>query len=89
MLINVKKPTDKSKAVLRQFIDGFKATLKNDKQYVGQELKHFQMLPERLREIIIYYKCFLVQLPLYESAEELLRKIEHNTVITISTSMGS
>jgi HrpA-like RNA helicase len=84
-----KRPTDKAKAVLRTFIDNVKTTLKNDKQYIGQELKHFQILPELLRRIIIYYKCFLVQLPLYESADELLKKIQDNNVITISTSTGS
>ena len=84
-----KTPTDKSKAVLLQFINGVKTTLKNDEEYVGQNLNHFQMLPELLRGIIIHYKCFLIQLPLYDSAEELFKKIEDNTVITISTSTGS
>ena len=84
-----KKPADKSKNVLRQFIKDIKTTLENDHQYNGQELKHFQLLPELLRRIIIYYKCYLIQLPLYESAKELLNKIQHNTVTTISTATGS
>ena len=38
---------------------------------------------------MIYYCCFTIQLPLYESSKDLLDKIEKNTVTTISTSTGS
>jgi HrpA-like RNA helicase len=38
---------------------------------------------------MIYYRCFTIQLPLYESAKKLLKIIEENTVITIATSTGS
>ncbi|CAF1264703.1 unnamed protein product [Rotaria sordida] len=38
---------------------------------------------------MVYYCCFTIQLPLYESSIELLKTIQKNTVITISTSTGS
>ncbi|CAF1154501.1 unnamed protein product [Didymodactylos carnosus] len=84
-----KKPTEKSISVVKDFIEKVKAVFKTNAEYTGHELKHFSLIPELLQRIMIYYCCFLIQLPLYESAKELLEKIEKNTVITIATSTGS
>jgi HrpA-like RNA helicase len=38
---------------------------------------------------MIYYSCFTIQLPLFESSQQLLDQIQINNVLTISTSTGS
>jgi HrpA-like RNA helicase len=42
-----------------------------------------------LKQILIYYSCFLLQLPLFDESTKLLDMIEANTVTTIATSTGS
>jgi hypothetical protein len=84
-----KKPTDKSIAVLKDFINKVKNTFETEQIYIGHELEHFSLIPYLLQRLMIYYSCFALQLPLFESSKELLGHIENNTVLTISTSTGS
>ncbi len=88
-LIIDKKPTDKSIEVLKQFILNVKKTFQTESIYIGYELKHFSLIPHLLQRLMIYYSCFSLQLPLFESSIQLLDHIEKNTVLTISTSTGS
>ncbi|CAF1077232.1 unnamed protein product [Rotaria sordida] len=53
------------------------------------QLKHLELIPPLLQRIIIYYCCFTLQLPLFESTKDLIDKIEKNTIITITTPTGS
>jgi hypothetical protein len=84
-----KKPSDKSIEVLKDFIQKIKNSFQNDQKYIGYQLKQFRLIPELLKRLMIYYSCFTIQLPLFESSKDLLNKIEQNTVITIATSTGS
>ena len=74
---------------MNEFIDKVKREFKTNPIYVGCNLEQFKEIPKLLQRIMLYYRCFLLQLPLYESSQELLDKIEKNTVITIATSTGS
>ena len=84
-----KKPTEGSAKVAKQMIDNIIQLFKTDQKYKGYELKQLQLILLLLQRISIYYSCFTLQLPLFESANDLLRKIEANTVTTITTSTGS
>lgn len=84
-----KKPSSKSITILEKFIDKVRNTLKTDPRCIGHETKHYNMIPKLLQRLMLYYCCFKIQLPLFESSDELLDKIEKNTVITIATSTGS
>jgi hypothetical protein len=84
-----KKPSDKSIEVLKDFIQKIKISFQNEQKYIGYQLKQFRLIPELLKRLMIYYSCFTIQLPLFESSKDLLNKIEQNTVITIATSTGS
>jgi hypothetical protein len=84
-----KKPSDKSIEVLKDFIQKIKSSFQNEQKYAGYQLKQFRLVPELLKRLMIYYSCFTIQLPLFESSKDLLNKIEQNTVITIATSTGS
>jgi hypothetical protein len=84
-----KKPTQKSIDTIQYFIEKMKNYFREDRQYTGYKLKHFGLIPALLQRLMIYYCCFTVQLPLYESSKELLKEINKNTVTTISTSTGS
>ena len=84
-----KKPSNKSISVLEKLIDKTRKTLKTNSSFVGHELKNFSLIPDLLQQVIIYYSSFSIQLPLYESAVDLLDIIEKNTVTTIATSTGS
>ncbi|CAF1156498.1 unnamed protein product [Rotaria sp. Silwood1] len=84
-----KKPSAKSVAVLQDFINKVQKEFKTQKMYQGHELKHFTLIPKLLQRLVLYYGCFKVELPLYESSKDLLDKIENNAVTTISTSTGS
>ncbi|CAF1052050.1 unnamed protein product [Rotaria sordida] len=84
-----KKPSNKSISVLEKLIDKTRNLLKTNSSFIGHELKHFNLIPDLLQQVIVYYSCFNIQLPLFESAVELLDKIEKNTVTTIATSTGS
>jgi hypothetical protein len=84
-----KKPSKKSLQTLNEFINEVKREFKTNKIYIGRDVEQFEQIPKLLQRIMIYYRCFLLQLPLYESSKELLHKIEKNTVITIATSTGS
>jgi hypothetical protein len=84
-----KKPSTKSLQTMNEFIDKVKKEFKTNQIYVGCKLEQFREIPKLLQRIMLYYRCFLLQLPLYESSNELLERIEKNTVITIATSTGS
>ncbi|CAF4126080.1 unnamed protein product, partial [Rotaria sp. Silwood2] len=83
------KPTKASINTLKHFIEKIKRILEEDHKYIGHELKNFRHVPHLLQRLMVYYCCFTIQLPLYESSIKLLKKIQENTVITISTSTGS
>ena len=84
-----KKPTKESIKILNDFIERKKKELRTERIYKGLEVKHFQLISKLLQNIQLYHHCFQLQLPLFESAPDLLDKINENTVITVSTSTGS
>jgi hypothetical protein len=84
-----KKPSLKSLQTMNEFIDKIKKEFKINPIYIGCKLEQLREIPKLLQRVILYYRCFLLQLPLYESSNELLDRIENNTVITIATSTGS
>ncbi|CAF3499599.1 unnamed protein product [Rotaria sp. Silwood1] len=84
-----KKPSKKSIDTMNEFINKVKIELKTNPIYNGCNLVQFKEIPKLLQRIMLYYRCFLLQLPLYDSSKDLLAKIEQNTVITIATSTGS
>jgi hypothetical protein len=81
-------PTKESIIVLNKHIDKLKKLL-TTADYKGCELKKFRMIVPLLQRIMIYYNCFLLQLPLFDGSIDLLNKIDKNTVLTIETSTGS
>lgn len=83
------KPTKDSIKTAKYFIGKIKRIFKEDPKYSGCELTNLSRIPHLLQRLMIYYFCFIIQLPLYESSKELLQQINMNTVITISTSTGS
>ncbi|CAM4814188.1 unnamed protein product [Rotaria magnacalcarata] len=84
-----KVPTEKSVSTVKRFIDKVKTNMKEKPEYRGHDLKQFSLIPALLEQIMIYYSSFTLQLPLFEVAQELLEKIDRNTVTTITTSTGS
>lgn len=84
-----KIPTKESVNTIQHFIEKLKRIFRDDPQYIGYEIEHFCLIPPLLQRLMIYYCCFTIQLPLYESSKDLLKEIKKNTVITISTSTGS
>jgi len=82
-------PTEQSINTVKYFIEQTKITLMTNPSYQGHEVQHFSLIPILLQQIMIYYSCFTVQLPLFESSRDLLNKIETHTVTTITTSTGS
>jgi hypothetical protein len=82
-------PTKESIIALDKHIDKLKKLLTTNDDYKGYELKKFQMIVLLLQRIMIYYNCFLLQLPLFDTSIDLLKKIDQNTVVTIETSTGS
>ncbi|UJR32828.1 hypothetical protein I4U23_020290 [Adineta vaga] len=84
-----KKPSAKSMQTMNEFIDKVKKELQTNDKYHGFDLEQLRLIPKLLQRIMLYYRCFLLQLPLYESSKELLDKIEKSTVLTIATSTGS
>ena len=84
-----KKPSDKSLQVLNKFIDGIKQDFRTNPIYRGCKFEQLSKIPKLLQRIMLYYRCFLLQLPLYELSNDLLDRVENNTVITIATSTGS
>jgi hypothetical protein len=82
-------PTEQSINTIKYFIEQIKITLMTNPSYQGHEVQHFSLIPILLQQIMIYYSCFTVQLPLFESSRDLLNKIEIHTVTTITTSTGS
>ncbi|CAF1563548.1 unnamed protein product [Adineta ricciae] len=84
-----KKPSGTSIQTLNQFIDQAKKEFQTDTKYHGFELAQLKHIPKLLHRIMLYYRCFLLQLPLYDASKELLAKIQRSTVVTIATSTGS
>ena len=83
------KANSKSVSIITQFVDKIKNEFRTNSRYQGNELKHFNRIPKLLERLLLYFSCFEVQLPLYESADELLSKIDGHLVTTIATSTGS
>lgn len=83
------KPTNKSVSLLHCFINEVREEFFNKSIYKGSKLENFQGIPKLLQRLLLYYRAFLTQLPLFESAKELLTIVEKNIVTTISTSTGS
>ena len=84
-----KKPSKGFIKTMTEFIDKVKREFKTNPTHTEYDANQFKEIPKLLQRITLYYRCFLLQLPLYESSQELLDKIEKNTVITIATSTGS
>ncbi|CAF1050566.1 unnamed protein product [Rotaria sp. Silwood1] len=84
-----KKPSIKSLSVLETLINRVKTDFKTNQKFIGLDAKHFALIPDLLHRLIMYYCCFNIQLPLFESALDLLDKIDMHTVTTIATSTGS
>ena len=84
-----KKPSKESAKVLNNFIEQKKKEMSTERSYQGLGIEHFKLIAKLLQSITLYYNCFKLQLPLFESAPELLDKIDQNTVVTVSTSTGS
>ncbi|CAM4813358.1 unnamed protein product [Rotaria magnacalcarata] len=84
-----KKPSKQSLEIMNHFINNIKTEFKTKPTYVGFALEQFKEIPILLQRIMLYYRCFLLQLPLYESSKEFLEKTEQATVITIATPNGS
>jgi hypothetical protein len=84
-----KKPSNQSAQVLEQLIQKVRHTFSTHPSFVGHQVKQFNLIPDVLQQVITYHCCFNIQLPLFESAIELLDKIEQNTVTAIATSTGS
>ncbi|CAF0999798.1 unnamed protein product [Didymodactylos carnosus] len=82
-------PKKESILTLNKHIDKIKTLLKTNSSYNGCELKHFQMIVPLLQRIMIFYHCFLLQLPLFDASVDLMDKIDKNTVLTITTATGS
>lgn len=82
-------PTKGSVNTVTELIKEIQLEFKTNAIYEGYQSDHFSLIPNLLERIMIYYSCFTVQLPLFESSRELLNKIENNTVTTIATSTGS
>jgi len=84
-----KSPTQKSIDVVKNFIEKIQITLKSNKINENFQLNNFKIIPQLLEQIMIYYSCFKIQLPLFESSIELLNNIQDHTVTTITTTTGS
>ncbi|CAF3892486.1 unnamed protein product, partial [Rotaria sp. Silwood1] len=84
-----KKPSKKSVETMNAFIDKVRKEFQTNKIYVGCDVKQLKLIPKLLQRVMLYYRCFVLQLPLYESSKELLDKIEQNNVITVATTTGS
>jgi hypothetical protein len=84
-----KRPRPSSIQTLNVFLNRIKDQLRTNPDFVGSEIKHFKLIPDLLKQILIYYSCFLLQLPLFDESIKLLDMIEANTVTTIATSTGS
>ncbi|CAF4961617.1 unnamed protein product, partial [Rotaria sp. Silwood1] len=82
-------PSKESASALNKHIEKVKNTLTTNADFKGYELKHFQMIVSLLQRLMIFYHCFLIQLPLFNESFDLLSKIASNTVITIETATGS
>ncbi|CAF1208037.1 unnamed protein product [Rotaria magnacalcarata] len=84
-----KKPSKEALGTMHDLIGKARKEFKTNPTYIGCQVEQFKEIPKVLQRIMLYYRCFLLQLPLYESAKTLLEKIKENTVITIATSTGS
>lgn len=84
-----KKPSKKSIETMHEFIDKVKKELKTNSIYHGCDVDQFKHIPRLLQRLMLYYRSFLLQLPLYDLSKTLFEKIQNNTVITIATSTGS
>ncbi|CAF1156177.1 unnamed protein product, partial [Didymodactylos carnosus] len=81
--------TGKSIHVRDQHLRNLVATFKEEQESRASDANQYNNIPAFLQRINIYFRCFALQLPLFESSIELLEKIEQKTVVTISTPTGS
>ncbi|CAF4416820.1 unnamed protein product [Rotaria sp. Silwood2] len=75
--------------VMNEYIYKLKNEFKTDRRFIGTSEQQFRHTAYLLQRIMLYYRTCLLQLPLYASSKELLAKVQHNTVMTITTSTGS
>jgi hypothetical protein len=83
------EPTKKSISTIEKFILKVQNEFRTDRKYQDHDIAHFCFIPKLLERLLLYYSCFKIQLPLYESSSDLLTKIDNHVVTTISTSTGS
>jgi hypothetical protein len=86
-----KKMSDKSMKILQNYINKTKEEVKmmDRVKNLDDVEKRFKVIPNLLRRMHLYYRCFLLELPLFENSQVLLDMIAQNTVVTISTTTGS
>ncbi|CAF3912356.1 unnamed protein product, partial [Rotaria sp. Silwood1] len=84
-----RKPSIKSVETVNEFIDKVRKEFRTNKIYVGCDVEQLKLIPKLLQRVMLYYRCFTLQLPLYESSKEFLDKFENSNVITVTTSTGS
>ncbi|CAF0873800.1 unnamed protein product [Adineta ricciae] len=84
-----KRPRPSSIQTLNIFLDRIKNQLKTKPNFIGYEVKHWKLIPDLLKQILIYHSCFLLQLPLFDESIKLLNMIETHTVTAIATPTGS
>ncbi|CAF4081434.1 unnamed protein product [Adineta steineri] len=84
-----KRPRPSSITTLNIFLDRIKNQLQMNPNFIGNEITHFKLIPDLLKQILLYYSCFLLQLPLFDESTKLLDMIDANTVTTIDTVTGS
>lgn len=84
------KVSEASVKVLNHFIEEIKYEFESGLRHSIHTSGHeFETVPDVLQRIQLFYRCFLLQLPLFESAKELLNQIKSNTVCTITTTTAS
>ena len=71
-----KKPSNVSLNTINEFVDKVKREFKTNPVYVGCNLEQFQTNSKINSKNYAVISVFLLQLPLYESSQELLDKIE-------------
>lgn len=84
-----KKPSTESVKTMNQLINKARKEFKTNTKYIGFGFDAFKQISKLLQRVFLYYRSFLLQLPLFESSEKLLDEIEQNHIITVSTSTRS
>ena len=79
------EPTQRSIFIIESFIKKIQTEFQTDRKYQGHETKDFSSIPQLLERLMLNYSCFKCQLPLYDLSNDLLSKIEHHMITTVST----